>query len=80
MKNHKSVFMVICCYILLNFVIGISGSAAADTEVSTSNNAEISEGPPLFNTIKNAKTYIVAGPWCLVETAMWRALPSQFGH
>ena len=71
MKNHKSVFMVICCYILLNFVIGISGSAAADTEVSTSNNAEISEGPPLFKTIADAKTYIVQhqnrnGGWPLV--------------
>ena len=59
MKNHKSVFIVICCYTLLNFVIGIRGGAAADTVVSTSNNAEISEGPPLFKTIEGAKTYIV---------------------
>ena len=71
MKNYKSVLMVICCYILLNFVIGIRGSAAAETEVSTSNNAEISEGPPLFKTIKGAKTYIVKhqnrdGGWPLV--------------
>ena len=71
MKNHKSVFMVICCYILLNFVIGIRGSAAADTEASTSNNAEISEGPPLFKTIEGAKTYIVQhqnrdGGWPLI--------------
>ena len=71
MKNHKSVFMVICCYILLNLAIGISGSAAADTAVSTSNNAEISEGPPLYKTIEGAKTYIVKhqnrdGGWPLV--------------
>ncbi|RKU32591.1 hypothetical protein C6499_02975 [Candidatus Poribacteria bacterium] len=69
MKNHKSVFMVICCYILLNFVIGIRGSAAADTEIATSN--KIPEGPPLFKTIKGAKTYIVKhqnrdGGWPLV--------------
>ncbi len=71
MKSHKSVFIAICCYILLNFVIGVSGSAAADTEASTSNNAEISEGPPLFKTIAGAKTYIVKhqnrdGGWPLV--------------
>ena len=71
MKHHKSVFMVICCYILLNLAIGISGSAAADTAVSTSNNAEISEGPPLYKTIEGAKTYIVKhqnrdGGWPLV--------------
>ena len=71
MKDHKSVFMVICCYILLNLAIGISGSAAADTAVSTSNNAEISEGPPLYKTIEDAKTYIVKhqnrdGGWPLV--------------
>lgn len=69
MKDHKSVFMVICCYILLNFVIGISGSAAADTEIATSN--KIPEGPPLFKTIEGAKTYIVKhqnrdGGWPLV--------------
>ena len=71
MKNYKSILMVICCYTLLNFVIGIRGSVAAETEVSTSNNAEISEGPPLFKTIKGAKTYIVKhqnrdGGWPLV--------------
>ena len=70
MKNHKSVFIVICCYILLNLVIGISGSAA-DAEVATSNNAEIPEGPPLFKTIEGAKTYIIQhqnrdGGWPLV--------------
>ena len=69
MKNHKSTFMVICCYILLNFVIGIRGSAAADTEIATSN--KIPEGPPLFKTIEGAKTYIVQhqnrdGGWPLV--------------
>ncbi len=69
MKNHKSVFMVICCYILLNFIIGIRGSAAADTEIATSN--KIPEGPPLFKTIEGAKTYIVQhqnrdGGWPLV--------------
>ena len=69
MKNHKSVFMVICCYILLNFVIGIRGSAAADTEIATSN--KIPEEPPLFKTIEGAKTYIVQhqnrdGGWPLV--------------
>ena len=57
MKNQKSVFIVICCYILLNFVIGIRGSAAADTEIATSN--KIPESPPLFKTIEGAKTYIV---------------------
>lgn len=69
MKNHKSVFIVICCYILLNFVIGIRGSTAADTEIATSN--KISEGPPLFKTIEGAKTYIVKhqnrdGGWPLI--------------
>lgn len=68
MKNHKSVFIVICCYILLNFVIGIRGSAA-DTEIATSN--KIPEGPPLFKTIEGAKTYIVKhqnrdGGWPLI--------------
>ena len=71
MKNHKSVFIAICCYILLNFIIGIRGSAAADIEVSTSDNAEISEEPPLYKTIESAKTYIVQhqnrdGGWPLV--------------
>ena len=33
MRNHKTVFMLVCCYILLNPVIGVSRSAAADTKV-----------------------------------------------
>ena len=37
MKKPQSVFVVTCCYILLNFVIGIRGSTAADTEAATSN-------------------------------------------
>ena len=69
MRNYKSVFMLICCYILLNFLIGIRGSAAADTEAPVSN--EVPEGPPLFKTIEGAKTYIVKhqnrdGGWPLV--------------
>ena len=71
MKNHKSVFTLICCYILLNFVIGIRGSTAADTTVSTSNNVKIPDGPPIYKTIEGAKTYIVQhqnrdGGWPLV--------------
>ena len=70
MKNHKSVFMVICCYILLNFGIGISGNAAADTKAPTTSTG-VTEGPPLFKTIEGAKTYIVKhqnrdGGWPLV--------------
>ncbi len=69
MKNYKSVFMVICCYILLNLAIGIRGSTAADTEIATFN--KIQEEPPLFKTIEGAKTYIVKnqnrdGGWPLV--------------
>jgi len=58
MENHKSVFMIICCYILLNFVIGIRGSAAADSEGPAPEELPV-EGPPLFKTIEGAKTYIV---------------------
>ena len=58
MRNHKTVFMLVCCYILLNSIIGISGSAVADTEISTASN-KVLEGPPLFKTIEGAKTYIV---------------------
>ena len=58
MKNHKTVFMLVCCYILLNSIIGISRSAVADTEISTASN-KVLEGPPLFKTIEGAKTYIV---------------------
>lgn len=70
MKNHKSVFMIICCYILLNFVIGIRGSAAADSEGPVPEELPV-EGPPLFKTIEGAKTYIVQhqnkdGGWPLI--------------
>ena len=70
MKNHKSVFMIICCYILLNFVIGIRGSAAADSEGPAPEELPV-EGPPLFKTIEGAKTYIVQhqnedGGWSLI--------------
>ena len=70
MRNHKSIFILVCCYILLNFLIGITGNALADTKVPTASN-EVSEGPPLFKTIEGAKTYIVQhqnrdGGWPLV--------------
>ena len=70
MKNHKSVFMVICCYILLNLVIGVSGNAVADTQTPTAS-IGVTEGPPLYQTIEGAKTYIVEhqnrdGGWPLV--------------
>ena len=63
--------MRVCCYVLLNFLIGISGSAIAETEVPTSKATEIPEGPPLFKTIEGAKAYIVQhqnrnGGWPLV--------------
>ena len=60
MKNHKSVFIVICCYILLSFGIGISGSVGADTEVATSH--KIPEGPPLFKTIEGRENLYCAAP------------------
>lgn len=70
MKNHKRVFMGICCYILLNFVIGVSGNAIADTQTPTTSTG-VTEGPPLYKTIEGAKTYIVQyqnrdGGWPLV--------------
>ena len=71
MRNHKSVFILICCCILLNFLIGIVATTVADSEIATSNNAKIPEGPPIYKTIEGAKTYIVQhqnkdGGWPLV--------------
>jgi prenyltransferase beta subunit len=70
MKNHKSVFMGICCYILLNFVIGVSGNAVADTKAPPTSTG-VTAPPPLYKTIEGAKTYIVQhqnrdGGWPLV--------------
>lgn len=71
MRNHKSVFILICCCILLNFLIGVIATAVADSEIATSNNIKIPEGPPIYKTIEGAKTYIVQhqnkdGGWPLV--------------
>lgn len=58
MKNHKTVFTLACCCILLNSLIGVSGNAVADTKTPIASN-KVSEGPPLYKTIEGAKTYIV---------------------
>ena len=70
MKNHKIVFTLVCCYILLNCLIGVSGNAVADTNTPIASN-KVPEGPPLYKTIEGAKTYIVQhqnrdGGWPLV--------------
>ena len=94
MKDHKSVFTLLCCYILLNFLIGVTATAVADSEIATSNTTEISEGPPLYKTIEGAKTYIVQhqnrdGGWPLVPGgdsnvestafAIWALIEAEWG-
>lgn len=74
MKNHRSMHILICCSMLLIFLIGINGNAFADSEVSPVKDLpsyEASDGPPLYKTIESAKTYVVEhqnqdGGWPLV--------------
>ena len=74
MKNHRSMHILICCSMLLIFLIGINGNAFADSEVSPVKDLpsyEASDGPPLYKTIESAKTYVVEhqnqdGGWSLV--------------
>lgn len=74
MKNHRSMHILICCYMLLHFLIGIKGDTFADSEASSVKDLspyKASEGPPLYKTIESAKTYIVQhqnrdGGWPLV--------------
>ena len=71
MRNHRTVFVLICCYTLLNFLIGVTATAVADSEIATSNSTKTPEGPPIYKTIEGAKTYIVQhqnkdGGWPLV--------------
>ena len=74
MKNYRGMHILICCYMLLNFLIGTKGSAFADSEVPPVKDIpsyEVSEGPPLYKTIESAKTYIAQhqnqdGGWPLI--------------
>ena len=74
MKNYRSMLILICCYMLLNFLTGIKGEVFADTEappVTDLPSYESPEGPPLYKTIESAKAYIVQhqnrdGGWPLV--------------
>ena len=61
---------LICCCLLLNFLIGIKDGSAADSEGLPSDEVPVEE-PPLYKTIEGAKTYIVQhqnkdGGWPLI--------------
>ena len=74
MKHYRSIRILIFCYMLLNFLIGIKGNAFAQNEappVTDLPSYEASEEPPLYKTIENARTYIVRhqnrdGGWPLI--------------
>ena len=74
MKNYKSIHILIYCYMLLHFTVGIKVDAVADSEASPVKDLPsyaASEEPPLYKTIENAKTYIAQhqnrdGGWPLV--------------
>ncbi len=61
---------LICCCLLLTFLIGIKDGSAVDSDSPLSDELPI-EGPPLFKTIEGAKTYIAQhqnkdGGWPLI--------------
>ena len=61
---------LICCCLLLNFLIGIKDGSAVDNDSPLPDEVPV-EGPPLFKTIEGAKTYIVQhqnkdGGWPLI--------------
>ena len=67
--NHRNLHILISGYVLLNFLIGMSGYAFADAELPSAD--ENVEGPPLYKTIESSKQYIVQhqnrdGGWPLV--------------
>ena len=69
MRDHRSVFILICCCMLLSLLTGVKEKAAADSEASPT--YEAPEGPPLYKTIEGAKNYIAQhqnrdGGWPLV--------------
>ena len=69
MRDHRSVFILICCCILSSFLTAVKGQEASDSEAPSS--YEAPEGPPLYKTIEGAKIYIVKhqnsdGGWSLV--------------
>ena len=74
MKHYRSIRILIFCYMLLNFLIGIKGDAFAQNEALSATDIpsyEASEEPPLYKTIESAKTYIVGhqnrdGGWPLI--------------
>ncbi len=95
MRNDKNIFRLVCCCILLNCLIGMSGRAVAEPEGSTASEIEISEGSPLFETIEGAKAYIVKhqnrdGGWPLVPGgdsdventafAIWALIDAGWGN
>ena len=86
--------LLICCYLLLNFLIGIKSGSAADSEGPLPDEVPV-EGPPLYKTIEGAKTYIAQhqnkdGGWPLIPGdnsnventafAIWALLDAGWGH
>ena len=74
MKHYRSIHILIFCYMLLHFLIGIKGDVFADSEAPFGTDLppyEASEEPPLYKTIESAKAYIVQhqnrdGGWPLI--------------
>lgn len=62
MKHYRRMRVLIFCYMLLIFFIGIKGGAFAQNEALPATDIpsyKASEEPPLYKTIESAKTYIV---------------------
>ena len=62
MKHYRRMRVLIFCYMLLIFFIGIKGDAFAQNEALPATDIpsyKASEEPPLYKTIESAKTYIV---------------------
>ena len=61
MKNYNTIHILLYCYMLLHFTIGIEADAVAESEappVKELPSYAASEEPPLYKTIESAKTYI----------------------
>lgn len=70
MKHYRNLLILICCCLSLNFLIGIKDGSAADSDSPLFDELLV-EGPPLFKTIEDAKTYIAQhqnkdGGWPLI--------------